>query len=221
MLASRMQQRAWLKYVHWFGYFASIALFIELLAIGYIATVEWMGRSARLDHTRMHDGPLLDRLKADPDYSEVVNLLEKTPPFPDRYQDSLRMVSMPSFGDTYFSISLRRAQAGAEGQIIFTPVRSGLGSTGSFKFKMASSAYSRLVAELDVLSAEWTGEASFWTDGTGVAYERAKNGHLTSGFGNSPNFYGKINAAVFNALRPSVAQLSRFENDGHPMGTFD
>ncbi|WP_443971874.1 hypothetical protein [Sphingobium sp. CR28] len=215
-----MQQRAWLKYVHWFGYFASLVVVIEFIAIGYVATAEWMGRSARSDHTRMHDGPLLDRLKSDQD-NEVANLLEKTPPFSDRYQDGLRMVSMPSFGDTYFSISLRRVQAGAEGQIIFTPVRSGLGSSGSFKFKMASSAYARLVAELDVLSAEWTSEASFWTDGTRVAYERAKNGHLTSGLGNSPNFYGKINAAVFNAIRPSVAQLSRFENDGHPMGTFD
>jgi len=215
-----MQKRGWLKYVHWFGYFATLVVVIEVLAIGYIAAAEWMRRSARLDYTRMHDGPLHNRLNADQGYNKVICLLEKTPPLSDHGQDGLRIVSMPSFGDTYFSISLRRVQTGAEGQIIFTPVRSGLGLSGSLRFTMASSDYSRLTAELDRLSAEWTGEASLWTDGTGVAYERAKNGHLTSGFGNSPNFYGKINAAVFSALRPSVPQLSRFENDGHPMGTF-
>lgn len=217
----RMQHRPWLKYVHWLGYVTSLIVIVELVFVGYFLTTEWVEHEAIRDGTRIHEGPASDRLRGVYYGDMELALLNQLPSLSDLGQDGLRIIATPSFGDTFFAISLRHTPAGADGKIVMTPVNSEAGLAQSVKFKITSAAYLKLTSELDRLSSNWTGEASGWTDGTGIVYERIKSGNVTSGFGNSPNFYGKIGAAVFEAIRPSVSQLSRFENDGHPKGNFD
>ena len=83
-------------------------------------------------------------------------------------------------------------------------------------FRLTSASYKELTARLDALASSWKGESSWWTDGTGIVFERVKDKSVASGFGNSPHFYGEVGALVFNAVRPTAPQLARFDSSWHP-----
>lgn len=97
-----------------------------------------------------------------------------------------------------------------------TPANSHSGPVQTVQLKLSPTAYNELTARLDALASSWKGESSWWTDGTGIVFERVKNKSVTSGFGNSPRFYGELGALVFNAVRPRTPQLARFDESWHP-----
>lgn len=210
-----MKSRPWLKYVHWFGYVSSFIVILQLAAIGYIGGKEWLKQQARRDETRMHSGPAITRLTGEYD-SVAKALLGALPPLSRLTPEGLRFVAMPSFGDTYFALSLRKTPAGGEGEMLMFPLKGGSDEPLRVGISLPSEKFMALLAELDAASASWRGEVGWSTDGTGVIFERVRGNEITSGDGNSPNFYGKIGEKIFNAIRPSTPQLARFEADWHP-----
>ncbi|RIA45611.1 hypothetical protein DFR49_0132 [Hephaestia caeni] len=214
-----MKRWRWLKYVHWFGYLTSAVVILQLLFLGYIGAAEWMKREARRAETSMQKGPVTERLSNLYGGTTQIALLNQLPPLTAIAPDGLRFVAIPSFGDTYFAVSLRRTSAGGEGMVAMRP-RSDSDQYKSFKINLSSTRYTKLTSELDALASSWNGESGWWTDGTAVAFERVKDGDVTSGHGNSPLFYDKIGILIFNAIRPSTPQLARFNSDWHPKGTF-
>lgn len=214
-----MNQRSWLKYVHWFGYFASLIVVMQLLFISYLAGAEWIWREARREETRMQRGPAAERLSGIYDGQTEIALLNQLPSLSALSPDGIRFVARPSFGDTFFAISLRRTPRGGEGVLLMMSRGTNAGEVSlaqSAQIKLTSKVYRKLTSDLDALASSWKGESSWWSDGTGIVIERVRNGEVTSGFGNSPNYYGKIGALIFEAVRPTNPQLARFSSDWHP-----
>lgn len=212
-----MKHRPWLKYVHWFGYFASVVVVLQLLFIAYQGVSHWMMREERREYTRMHTGPAenrLDRYRYD---ASKIALLNRLPPLSALAPDGFRIVAMPSFGDTDFAISLHRARAGAEGVMVMVPREAGGGPVQNVPIRFGPAAYDKLTAELDALASSWNGEADLGIDGTHIVFERVRKDGVVSGFGNSPDFYAKVGAAVFEAIRPTTPQLARFDQSWHPV----
>lgn len=211
-------RRLWLKYIHWFGYVTSCVVIIQLLFLGYFGVAEWKRREDRRQETRMQQGPAEDRLNHVYAAETEIALLNKLPPLPSLAPDGLRFIATPSLGDTDFAISLRHTSLGGEGVMLMTPANTNSGSAQSVQLKLSPAAYSELTAHLDALATSWKGESGWWTDGTGIVFERIRDGSVTSGFGNSPRFYGEIGALVFDAVRPTTSQLARFDSTWHPKG---
>ncbi len=90
------------------------------------------------------------------------------------------------------------------------------GPAQTVQLKLSPAVYDELTERLDALASSWEGESGWWTDGTDIVYERVKGNSVTSGFGNSPRFYGKVGALVFNAVRPVAPELARFDSSWHP-----
>ena len=97
-----------------------------------------------------------------------------------------------------------------------TPANASSGPVQTVRLKLSPTNYNELTARLDALASSRKGERSWWTDGAGIVFERVKDNSVTSGFGNSPRFYGKVGALVFNAVRPTTPQLARFDSSWHP-----
>lgn len=210
-----MKPRPWLKYLHWFGYVASFIIVLQLVALGYVGVNEWMKEQSRRDETRMHYGPAITRLTGEFD-GEAKAILDALPPLSTLKPDGLRFVAMPSFGDTYFALSLRKTLTGGEGEMLMIELQGDSDKPEVVPISLPAERFTKLLAELDAASASWQGEAGWWTDGTGVLFERVRGAEITSGMGNSPNFYGKLGEIIFNSLRPSTPQLARFGTDWHP-----
>ena len=211
-----MKQRPWLKYVHRFGYVASCVVCLQLLILGYLGAAEWKRRQDRRQETRMQQGPVKERLSRLYGGETELALLNKLPPLPSLASDGFRLVATPSFGDTNFAISLRRTALGGEGVLLIVPVSNDSDSTGSVKLKLSPADYKELTTRLDALASAWKGESSWWTDGTGIIFERVNDKGVTSGLGNSPQFHGTLGALVFDAVRPMTPQLARYDNSWHP-----
>lgn len=210
-----MKHRPWLKCIHWFGYISSFIVALQLMALSYVGGSEWIKRQSRRDETRMQSGPAITRLTGEFD-SETKAVLSVLPPPSSLKPDGLRFVAMPSFGDTYFALSLRKASTGGEGEMFMFALKNGDDEPKRLRIHLSAERFSVLLAELDAASASWDGEASWWTDGTGVVFERIRGSEVSSGIGNSPNFYGKIGKIIFDAIQPSTPQLARFGTDWHP-----
>jgi len=211
-----MTHRPWLRYVHWFGHVASIIVILQLLFLGYLGVQEWKRHEERREATRMQQGPAKDRLSRIYASETEIRLLGKLPPPSSLAPDGLRLVAMPSFGDTNFAIWLHRTPQGGEGAMLMAPSRDENGSVETIPLKLSAAAYDALAKRLDALSAAWKGESLFWTDGTGIVFERVRNDSVTSGLGNSPRFYGEVGALIYNALRQTTPQLARFDDSWHP-----
>lgn len=217
MVVKAMKHRPWLKYVRWFGYFASVVVVLQLLFIAYLGVSNWMMREERREYTRMHPGPSANRLGRYRGDASDIALLNRLPPLSALAPDGFRLIAVPSFGDTDFAISLHRTQAGAEGVMAMVPREAGGGPVQNVPIRFGPAAYGKLTADLDALASSWNGEANFGTDGTGIVFERVRKDGVTSGFGNSPDFYGKVGAVVFDAIRPTTPQLARFDKSWHPV----
>lgn len=211
-----MKHRPWLKYVHWFGYAASCVVILQLLFLGYLGLAEWKRREDRREATGMQQGPANSRLSQFYAGETEISLLNELPSLPSLAPDGFRIVATPSFGDTNFAISLRHTPQGGEGIMLMTPANSDSRPVQTVRLKLAPAVYNELTARLDALASSWKGESSWWTDGTGIVFERVKDKSVTSGFGNSPRFYGEVGALVFNAVRPTTPQLARFDSSWHP-----
>ncbi len=210
-----MQSRRWLRYVHWFGYVSSFIIILQLIALSYVGGRQWIRDQSRRDDTRMHSGPAIARLnsKFDDDAKALLGML---PALSTLKPEGVRFVAMPSFGHTHFALSLRKTTAGGEGEMFMIELH-GTSVPRRVPIHMEAAKFAKMLAQLDALSASWDGEASWWTDGTGVVFERVQGTQVTSGGGNSPNFYGKIGEIIFKAVRPTIPQLAPFAPDWHPL----
>lgn len=218
-----MKHRPWLKYVHRFGYFSSIIVVLQLLLLSSIGAEDWVRREARREKTRMRQGPAADRLSRLSGGQTEIALLNRLPPLSALAPDGIRFVATPSFGDNYFSIALRRTPSGGEGVVLMVSRNTDddeVPRAQSMQIKLTSKAYNKLTSDLDAMASSWRGESGVWTDGTEIVIERVRNGGVTSGSGNSPNYYGKIGALVYRAVRPLTPQLARFNGDWHPKEGF-
>lgn len=213
-----MKHRPWLKYIHWFGYVTSCVVILQLLFLGYLGAAEWKIREDLREATRMRQGPINGRLSQVYAGETEISLLNRLPSLPSLAPDGFRIVAMPSFGDTNFAISLRRTSLGGEGIMLMMPANSDSGPVQTVRLKLSSAAYNDLTARMDALASSWKGESDSWTDGTGIVLERVKDKNVTSGFGNSPRFYGEVGALIFNAVRPTTPQLARFDSSWYPRG---
>jgi hypothetical protein len=211
-----MKHQPWLKYVHWFGYVTSCVVILQLLFLGYIGLAEWKRREDRRETTRMQQGPANARLNQIYAGETQISLLNKLPSLPSLAPDGFRIIATPSFGDTNFAISLRHTPLGGEGIMLMAPSNSDSRPVQTVRLKLTPAVYNELTVRLDTLASSWKGESSWWTDGTGIVFERVKGKSATSGFGNSPRFYGEVGALVFNAVRPTTPQLVRFDSSWHP-----
>lgn len=210
-----MKSPPWFKYVHWFGYVSSFIVILQLMALSYVGGNEWIKRQSRRDETRMHSGSAIKRLTGEFD-GEAKAVLNVLPPPSTLVPEGLRFVAIPSFGDTSFALSLRRTPAGGDGEMYMIPLQDQDDEPKPVQIHLSMEKFTKLLADLDAISASWHGEVGWWTDGTDVVFERVRGTEITSGMGNSPNFYGKVGEIIFNALQPSTPQLARFETDWHP-----
>ncbi len=218
-----MRHQPWLRYVHWFGYLASIIVLLELIFLVYLAVAEWRRSEDRRNDTRMHMGPVGHRLTDQYCGEDEIAQLRRLPPLSALGTDGFRALLGPSFNDTHFAIALRRTPTGGGGVMIMipmsadTPCKSSAESPAqTIVIKIPVDRYDRLTTQLDQIANSWRGEASWWADGTGVVFERVRRNGVTSGFGNSPNFYGKIGALIFDAIEPTTPQLARLDSSWHP-----
>ncbi len=211
-----MKHRPWLRYVHWFGYVASVIVILQLLFLGYLGAQEWKRHEERREQTRMQQGPAKDRLNGIYADDTEIALLGKLPPSSSLDPDGLRLVAMPSFGDTNFAIWLRRTSQGGEGVMLMAPSLGDSGSVETIPLKLSTAAYNELTVRLDALASSWNGESRSWGDGTSIVFERVRNKSVTSGSGNSPRFYGEVGALIFEAIRQTTPRLARFDNSWHP-----
>ncbi len=217
-----MKHRPWLRYVHWFGYLASTIVLLELIFLGYLAVAEWKRNEDRREDTRMHTGPTENRLADGYCGEDEIARLRQLPPLSALGTDGFRALLGPSFNDTHFAIALHRTPTGGEGVMIITPMAgdthckpSADGPAQTIVIKLPLDRYDRLTTQLDQLAVSWRGEAGWWSDGTGVVFERVRRDGVSSGSGNSPNFYGKIGAVIFDAIEPTTPQLARLDNSWH------
>ena len=211
-----MREQPWLKYVHWFGYLASLVVLLQLMFLGSLLVLGWLRNESRRQETMMQDGPVANRIGLVHSGKTQLLLLDQLPPLSTLSPDGLRFVAMPSFGDTYFSISLHRTLRAGEGVVKMVRGNSIGGeplSVQTVPITLTFTEYSKLTSDLDTLSTSWNGDSNQWLDGTEVVIERVINGKVSSGFGNSPNYYGKVGAVVFDAIRPSTPQLARFKSN--------
>lgn len=220
-----MKHRPWLRYVHWFGYLASVIVLLELIFLGYLAVAHWQRSEDLREDTRMHTGPVENRLADQYCGQDEIALLHRLPPLSALGTDGFRALLAPSFNATHFAIALRRTPTGGEGVMIITPLATNTHCKPSAEnpaqtivIKLPLDRYDRLTAQLDQLASSWRGEASHWTDGTGVVFERVRRDGVSSGFGNSPNFYGEIGAVIFDAIEPETPQLAQLDNSWHLKG---
>lgn len=211
-----MKRQSLLKYVHWFGYLTTLIVVIQLLFLSYIGIAEWRKREERREATQMHRGPATERLRTLYGGEADAKLLNRLPRLETLKPDGFRFLASPSFNDMDFAIAVRRTSSGGDGVLLMAP-RNAVGKVNQpLPFRLSVSDYDTLSSDLDELAEEWEGEAGWWTDGTGVVLERVRNNEVISGFGNSPNFYGKISARVFAAVQPLVPQLADLDGSWHP-----
>lgn len=215
-LTARDERRDWITYLHWFGYLSSSIVVLQLFFVAFVVAGEWRKKEERRASTRMQQGPASDRLLREYGGQDDVSLLNRLPPLSRLGSDGLRLVATPSFGDTDFALALRRTTNGAEGVLVAVPRNKAAGGIQSSRIKLPSSAYAQLTAKADALTTSWQGESGWWTDGTGIVFERVTRNGVRSGFGNSPNFYGEVGALTFNVVRPQVSFLTRFDSSWNP-----
>lgn len=186
--------RGWLLWLHRIGYIATALIVAELIAIAYFATrarlEERQIRSAQIEDTRTHEGPLQansDRLVR----GSAVYLLGQMQPLSSLHGDGFRFAAMPSFNRTHFAVVVlmpRSDAAEAEGVLAQFDSQYRYALISKRPFRMPASAYRSLVARIDKLSDGWPGDSGFWLDGTAAAFERVRGQRVTSGIGNNPHY---------------------------------
>ena len=206
-----MTQRPWLKYVHWFGYVASVLVVLQLLFLGYLGLQYLKRQEEYRDSTRMHREPIERRLVRQLYWGHEITLLRQLPPISALGSDGFRAIISPSLWYDEFAIALHRTAAGGEGVMIIASRDPQHPSSERVTLKILLQQYVDLTTRLDALALAWQGETGAWTDGLGVVFERVSRDGVTSGLGNSPNFHGKIAALIFDAVRPASPQLALFD----------
>lgn len=119
----------------------------------------------------------------------------------------MRLAVMPSFGQDWFAVALMPRSNGVVATLIVAhrdaTTSDGIaGWQAPEHFNVPRDIYGRMIADLDQLVEQWPGEASHWTDGTPLAFERKRAGQVFSGIGNSPSHHAEIAALVRNRLAP-------------------
>ena len=211
-----MTQRPWLKYVHWFGYVASVLVVLQLLFLGYLGLQHLKRQDERRDDTRMHREPIERRLIRELYRGPELVLLRQLPPLSALGSDGFRAIISPSLNYDEFAIALHRTATGGEGVMIIVSRDPQHPSSEKVALKIPLEQYVQLTTRLDALALAWRGETDWWLDGLGVVFERVNREGVMSGAGNSPNFHDKIAALIFDAIRPTSPQLARFNRGWRP-----
>jgi len=208
-------------WLHRVGYLTTLIVALEAAAIGYYGYQDWRFRrdmaAATQDRTRTKTGPV----KADGSdlvSESVLSLLSTLPSLASLPNDSLRFVSMPSFGPDWFAIALRRTADGATATLVIA--HRDMGSADHIRafeapkqFAIAQQPLERMLIQFDQQVEGWNGDRSMWTDGTPIAFERKKDGQITSGQGNSPTHYAEVAAIIRDGLAPYSPDIARLGPD--------
>lgn len=127
---------------------------------------------------------------------------------PVQGRDTLRFVSMPSFGKHWFAVSISVINDQGNGEAV---VMSPKGEVIRHEvFVIPKSDLLRFLSRWDEMVDGFSGEAIAVTDGTYLAFERHRGARVTSGSGNSPCHYdvlGDWAAQSFERYVPEMRDL--------------
>jgi hypothetical protein len=208
-----------LRWLHRLGYVCTAIVTLELLAAGALAAHFWLEDRERLyfamERTRTHAGPLTPgKVRYRPDESDLFSTL---PPIDAR--NGLRFAAMPSLRGPWFAYSIAvPTQTGrVKGVLNIFPrnLQTGdFGATQTIRFTMPAATGQVLLSKVSNLTKDWGGKDDRCLDGTGVAFELAMGGNVTSGSGNSAcsEHYGALSLLFLKPVQGLIPMEIR------PMG---
>ena len=171
-------------------------------AMIYLAGIYFM---AQPNSTR--DG-LLPQDKDNPVLLDAHELLSRVPEINSLSDNAIRFAAMPSFGGNWFAVALSNNGKQVRGYAVIWDQKTQRKSIANFS--IPSTVYDRMTSEFDKQINGYWGEASWWTDGTPLAFERKLNGQIVSGVGNSPCHYTVMTNVLARNLSdyvPNIAEL--------------
>ncbi len=177
-----------LKVIHVVGYLTTLLVLVEAAGVGYLYWTLWRrsepARVRNRESTRTHERAL------GPAETIVTKAYEPVRPRSGKDGDAIGFVFMPSFFRWYAaSLSLAGDAQVAQGEIIYVQYdnRDGqLTFSPAQTFTVPRTAYVVAARQIDQLTDGWPGSGHDGCyDGLGVAFERVKAGHVSSGVGNS------------------------------------
>ena len=185
------------------GIFAVIALLVVLAVTLCLFLIYQNHRIAEFNRT--HERPLSEDpwYKADAQIRAMFAQLK-----PVQGPDNIRFVSIPSFGNHWFAVSVSLINDQGTGEALVTSPKGDV--IRHETFIMPKSDLLHFLTPWDNVVDGYSGEASGWTDGTRLTFERRRGVRVTSGSGNSPCHYdvlGDWAAQSFERYVPEMRDL--------------
>lgn len=179
-----------------------VACVLALLAAAVAGTIIFE-RHRLAQFNRTYQTPLkFDR--NGPVLVEANRLLAMLAPFDG--SNSLRFAAMPSFGDRWFAVGLRKDGNQALVKVAIEHRPSGPIVTRAFN--ISGHDFDRMMAKWDLLTDGYSGEGRSLTDGTPLAFERRRGDQFTSGVGNAPCHYDVLGDLAAQMLAQHVHELN-------------
>lgn len=178
----------------------TILTIVLIVAVGltFFAVMDY--RFAQFDRTYEHE------LATDPNNGVLVDAHALLARLQDEnIRDGLRFAAMPSFGDRWFAVSLSEREGGAIGEVIvFNRADE---SVTTHKFGLTRGDARRMLDQWDEHSDGYPGDSRGWTDGTSIAFERLREGRVSSAVGNSPCHYDVLGNLAAIYIGPQVNEV--------------
>jgi hypothetical protein len=211
MTRSQQASSRWLKILHRIGYVTTALVAAQLLFLAYMIVPEWwtdlQRDRAQRERTQTHVGRLAQHIDDDGP-GETLLLLGALPRNAGVGRDALRIIIKPSLQDRAYVLALD-AGPGPTGRATAEMATIRWDECGGQQvrraFTLAPSEYRNFIKWFDQKTENYTGSAEGVLDGTSVAFERRKNGEITSGAGNIPSHYGQLAARLLTLLKPHVS----------------
>jgi hypothetical protein len=198
-----MKRPRLLKWLHRFGYVATVIILLELVLISYSAIGEWWRwrgiRAELIEQTRTHESPL-----PAVEHDNVAKLLRPLPALNALNGNGLRFAAMPYFGGVIHALTLSHAEGPgpAEGFIAVTTLQEGKNMVHIQRFTVPQADYSHFTTQFDRLTDGWSGAGDgVCLDGTEIAFERVRGTRTTSGRGNCEAHYNEVRLLVQRLVR--------------------
>ncbi len=183
------------------GAFTIAALF-ALIAISSALVLLW--KKHRLaQFNRTHLRPLLFDA-SNPVLTDAHALLARLQN--PKAASSLQFAAMPSFGKRWFAISLSETGPRSIGEVIITTPAGQVLRKDTFV--VPGDDLASFLRQWDEITDGYSGEGRILTDGNPLAFERRRDGAISSGEGNSPCHYDVLGDLAARALGQYVPELA-------------